>query len=206
MIPYLALGATLGFAAAVQPGPLQTYLVNRALAGGWRRALPAAFAPILSDGPIMVLVLFVLTRLPRWMEQGLRCAGGGFLLVLAIAAFRSWRRSPDSRGAGAGSGRQNLLRAALVNLLNPNPYLGWSLVMGPLFLRGWRESPERAAALLLGFYGSIVFCLAGIVVLFASSNNLGPRVSRALRLLAAAALAGFALYQIWMCGVAFFGR
>jgi threonine/homoserine/homoserine lactone efflux protein len=203
MIRYLGLGATLGFAAAVQPGPLQTYLITRALAVGWRRAIAAAFAPIASDGPIIVLVLFILTRLPRWMERGLRCAGGVFLLYLAFGAFRSWRRPADSHPTGGASARQSLLRATLVNLLNPNPYLGWSLVMGPLFLRGWRESPERGAALLLGFYGTIVVCLSGIIVLFALSRNLGPRVSRALVLVSAAALAGLALYQLWMCAAGF---
>ena len=44
------------------------------------------------------------------------------------------------------------MNAAIVNVLNPNPYLGWSLVMGPLFLHAWQEVPRNAAALLVGFY------------------------------------------------------
>lgn len=50
---YLAQGAVYSFAAAVQPGPFLTYLVSLALGNGWRRALPAVLAPLLSDGPII---------------------------------------------------------------------------------------------------------------------------------------------------------
>jgi threonine/homoserine/homoserine lactone efflux protein len=59
MLTYLALGATYGFAAGAQPGQLQAYLISRAVAGGWRRALPGALAPIFSDAPIICLVLLV---------------------------------------------------------------------------------------------------------------------------------------------------
>ena len=42
MPTYLILGMTYAFAAAVQPGPLQTYLISQTLSHGWRRTLPAA--------------------------------------------------------------------------------------------------------------------------------------------------------------------
>ncbi len=73
---YLILGMTYAFAAAVQPGPLQTYLISQTLANGWRRTIPAAFAPLLSDGPIIILVLLVLSNMPGWLVQVLQCAGG----------------------------------------------------------------------------------------------------------------------------------
>ena len=68
MIAYLILGATYAFAAAVQPGPLQTYLIAQTLRNGWRRTLPAALSPVMSDGPVILLVLLVLTRLPGTLE------------------------------------------------------------------------------------------------------------------------------------------
>jgi threonine/homoserine/homoserine lactone efflux protein len=36
MLLYLLQGITYGFAAAVQPGPLQTYLISQTLRNGWR--------------------------------------------------------------------------------------------------------------------------------------------------------------------------
>lgn len=65
MLFHLAQGAVYGFAAAVQPGPFLAYLISQTLRNGWRRTLPVVLAPLLSDGPIIVLVLFVLSRIDR---------------------------------------------------------------------------------------------------------------------------------------------
>ena len=199
MLPYLILGATYGFAAAVQPGPLQTYVVSQVLSSGWRRTLPAALSPLLSDGPIILLVLLVLTHLPASFDRVLRCVGGLFLLYLAAAAYRTWLNW-DKRGRGADlarSARQSVVSAAIVNLLNPNPYLAWSLVLGPILLKGWRESPVNGIALIVGFYGTMVLTLVGIIAAFAGAGRIGPRVNRGLVGLSAIALACFGCYQLW---------
>ena len=57
MFPFLLQGLTLGFAAGAQPGPFQTYLITQTLSQGWRRVWIAAFAPLVSDGPIVALAL-----------------------------------------------------------------------------------------------------------------------------------------------------
>ncbi len=197
MAAYLILGATYAFAAAVSPGPLQTYLISQTLLHGWRRTVPAAFAPLISDGPIILLVLLVLTRLPPRAELGLRLAGGGFLLYLAANAFREWRGQEAGRPDPRPPAPRTLLRATAVNLLNPNPYLGWTLVMGPLLLQGWRESPSHGIALLAGFYATMVSTTAGIIALFAAARGLAPRGGRTLIGASAVALFGFGVYQLW---------
>ncbi len=197
MLAYLIFGATYAFAAAVQPGPYQTYLISQALSHGSRRTLPAALAPLLSDVPIILLVVFVLSQLPTAVEQALRGAGGVFLLYLAWRAFRTWRAYRLAAEGGAATARRSLLSAAMVNLLNPNPYLGWSLVMGPLLLKGWREAPANGVALLVAFYGTMVVASMGIIVLFAGARSLGPRVARGLVGVSAAALACFGCWQLW---------
>ena len=50
---YVIQGIGYGFAAAVQPGPFQTYVIAQTLNSAWRNTLPAAFAPLISDGPII---------------------------------------------------------------------------------------------------------------------------------------------------------
>ena len=149
MLTYLILGMTYAFAAAVQPGPLQTYLISQTLSHGWRRTLPAAFCPLISDGPVIVLVLLVLSRVPVWLAQGLRLAGGVFVLYLAWGALKAWRGYDARDMAPAPS---SLLRAALVNVLNPNPYISWSLVLGPLLLKAWRAGARQRR----GFAGGLL--------------------------------------------------
>ena len=195
---YLILGMTYAFAAAVQPGPFQTYLISQTLTNGWRRTIPAAFAPLLSDGPIIALVLLVLIRMPGWLVQVLQCAGGVFLLYLAVGAFNTWRDFDTHKTIQIDSSRQTVLKAAMVNLLNPAPYIGWSLIMGPLLLKGWRETPANGIALLVGFYTTMILVTLGVMLVFAAARNLGPRLSRTLVGLSVIALTCFGSYQLWL--------
>jgi threonine/homoserine/homoserine lactone efflux protein len=195
---YLILGITFGFGAAIQPGPLQTFLISRALHGGWRSTLPAACAPLVSDIPIVILVLLLLSRLPDWAINVLYLAGGCFVLFLAYSAIKSFRHYSFNQTALLQSRRQNFFKATVVNLLNPNPYLAWSLVMGPTLLRGWREDPVNGIALAGGFYVTLICTTGGIILLFAAIRRLGPKVNRILIGVSAIALAGFGLYQIWL--------
>ena len=198
MTSYLILGITYAFAASVQPGPLQAYLISQTLTNGWRRTIPVAFAPLLSDGPIIALVFLVLSRMPAWLVQILQCAGGVFLLYLAAGAYKTWRNMDGKEAVPAQSGRRTVLKAAMLNLLSPAPYLGWSLVMGPLLLRGWREAPSHGIALLIGFYTTMILVAIGIMLLFSAARNLGARVSRVMIGISVLALACFGLYAIWL--------
>jgi threonine/homoserine/homoserine lactone efflux protein len=59
MLTHALIGATYAFAAAVQPGPFQTYLIASTMTRGWRRTAPAVLAPLLSDIPIIAIVMFL---------------------------------------------------------------------------------------------------------------------------------------------------
>jgi len=192
------LGAALAFAAAVQPGPFQSFLVAETLARGWRRTLPAALAPAVSDVPIAAVALLALSRMPDSVVRVLHLAGALFLSYLARCAFRAWRAFDPDVEPGPGAARGTLLKAVTVNFLNPNPWLGWTLVLGPLFLEGWRATPARGVALVAGFYGVMILTLAGIITVFSLARRLGPRVNRAMLGLSVVALAAFALYQAWL--------
>ncbi|MGA2502614.1 MAG: LysE family transporter [Anaerolineales bacterium] len=196
MTAYLIFGMTYAFAAAVQPGPFLTYLVSQTLTNGWRRTVPAAFAPLLSDIPIIALVLLVLSHMPTWLVQVLQFAGGIFLLYLALGAYKTWRNYEKEKPIGKKTIQQTVLKAAVVNLLNPAPYLGWSLVMGPLLLKGWRQALVSGIALLAGFYSILIFVTLGIMLRFSAARKTGPRISRALVGLSAMALTLFGLYEI----------
>ena len=198
MISYVFLGITLGFAAAVQPGPYQTFLVSRTLQNGLRTTLPAVFAPLLSDVPAVTLALLLLTSLPAWMENALYFVGGFFVLFLAYGAFKSFRNYSFNQAALLGSKRQSFLKAVTLNLLNPNPYLYWSLVSGPLLLRGWRESAANGIAMVSSFYATMLLTCAGIILLFAGIGRLFPKVNRILLGVSVVALAAFGCYQLWL--------
>jgi threonine/homoserine/homoserine lactone efflux protein len=198
MWPFLLQGIGYGFAAAVQPGPFQTYIITQTLSHGWKRTLPAAFAPLLSDGPIILLCILVLSQVPGWMEQALFLASGLFILYLAYGAFQGWKHFDNQAIAAEGTVQSGILKAALMNALSPYPYIYWTLVTGPILLRGWREVPVHGIAFVAGFYAMIVLGMSMIILVFGMARRLGPKVSRALLGMSAGALAGFGLYQLWL--------
>jgi threonine/homoserine/homoserine lactone efflux protein len=202
MASYVLLGAAYAFAAAAQPGPFQAYLISSTLTRGWRRTLPAVLAPLLSDIPIIALVLLLLTRVPPPVVDALRLAGGLFLLYLAAGAFVAYRRYAPPRVGPPERTARTVLEGVVINLLNPSPYLSWSLVLGPLLLEAWRAAPAYGIALLVSFYGTMIAATAAILLPFAGARALGPRVGRSMLGVSAAALAVFGVYQIWAGGAA----
>ena len=187
VLEYLVLGGGLGLAAGLQPGPMLAFLLARAAAAGWRRTLPACLAPLLSDGPIAVVSLLLLSRLGPSFQVVLRAGGGVLLLYFAVVGLREWRR-PQGPASG-GSAPRTVVEAALLNLLNPNPYLGWSLVLGPTLVSAWRESALHAFAFVLSFYGTMCGTMAAFVLLVGVTGALAPAPRRALAFIGAALLA-----------------
>jgi len=194
---YVIQGIGYGFAAAVQPGPFQTYLISQTLTRGWKRTLPAALAPLLSDGPIIALCLFVLSQIPIWLQRFLYLAGGLFILYLAYGAYRSWMNFDSNATAFETGAQQGILQAAFMNLLNPGPYIFWSLVTGPILLQGWRETSVNGMGFLLGFYITMVTTLGTIILVFGTAQKLGTKITHILLGVSVIALFCFGLYQLW---------
>jgi threonine/homoserine/homoserine lactone efflux protein len=195
---YIVQGIAYGFAAGVQPGPLQTYIISQTLTKGWRRVFPAAFAPLLSDGPIITLCLLVLSQVPLWLQRILYIAGGLFVLYLAYGAYQTWKNFDPAIPSAESGNQKSVFKAAFVNLLNPSPYIFWTLVTGPILLAGWRETPAYGLGFILGFYGTFILSLITIILVFSMARQLGPKINRALLAISAIALLCFGLYQLWL--------
>jgi threonine/homoserine/homoserine lactone efflux protein len=138
------------------------------------------------------------------LARALQFAGGIFLLYLAAGAFRTWRNYEARQVIQVHTSQQTVIKAAVLNFLNPSPWLAWSLVMGPLLLKGWRESPANGISLLIGFYSAMILVTFGIILLFSAARNLGTRVSRTLVGISAFAMAGFGFYELWLVLKVFF--
>jgi threonine/homoserine/homoserine lactone efflux protein len=199
---YLLPGITFGFAAAAQPGPLSIYLISRTLQTGWKKTFPAIFAPLLSDGPIALVCLLILGNLSPDFLQYIRVAGGFFILYLAFRAAKAWKKDDDTVSVLNASPRRTLFDATLVNLLNPGPYLGWSLVVGPMLLKGWKENPLNGISLLTGFYLTMFMFTTLVIIIFDQARERGPKLQRFMLGVSAICLTAFAIYQLIGGGIA----
>lgn len=195
MFPYLLQGLSLGLSAAASPGPFQAFLIGKTVKNGWRRTLPAVLAPLISDGPIILLMVLVLTRMPAGVLRVIQAAGGVFVLYLAWKAFQAFRQFQPVEAPGETG--QTLWQAVTTNALAPGPYIFWGMLGAPLLLKGWRETPANGLTFLLGFYTAMIGTLVLLVALFGAASRLGPLVNRALIGLSALALFGFGVYQLW---------
>lgn len=200
---WLTQGGALGFSAAATPGPFQTYLLAQTARNGFWRTLPAALAPLLSDGPIIALALLVVAQLPLWGEGLIQLAGGGFILTLAWQTWRSFQaaRAADPQETPAvveDVHIQSIRQATLINLLNPNPYIFWFTVGAPFVTTAWRESASYAVGFILGMYGMLVGGFALLIALFAAMGRLDPRLNRWMSGLSVVALLGVGGVQLWL--------
>lgn len=205
MLKYILIGISYALSAALQPGPLQAFFLSKVARDGWKRTLPAAAAPLISDGPIALIAILFLNVLPDSFRDYLGLAGGMLLLIFAWNAFQNWRIDKPPENGSSSGGPKTLFQAALINVFSPNPYLGWSLVMGPAVLSAWAEKPGLAAALLLAFYITMISTSMVIIYLMGRALLLGEGARRWLSLISALLLVGLGMYFIYQAGSNIFG-
>jgi len=150
------LGVSLGLAAGMSPGPLLTYTIVATLRGGGKAGVAVGMAPLLTDIPIILLSLWILHQVPEQVVHLLGIAGGLFVIYLGWETARSAQKAPALALDTEVDVSQALGRGILVNFLNPNPYIFWATVGGPILVRAYRETPVYAAAFLVAFYTLLV--------------------------------------------------
>jgi len=199
LVRFFAQGAALGLTAAATPGSLQTLLISETLLGGIQRGARVTLAPLITDAPIIVAVLFVLQRVPPIVVQILSLAGGVFVLYLAWGLWKQWRQGQQATVAVEGAqpiGWKGLWRASIVNWLNPNPYLFWTLVGGPTLIAALDQSVWYGVAFLVGMYSVFIGGMLLIAAVFHQARRLGPRMVRGLLLISIGILVIFGVLLI----------
>ncbi len=191
---------SLGLSAVSVPGPLQAYLLNITLRYGWKRGLFVVFSPLVTDGPIILVTVFLLGQLDERIIQGIRVVGGLVLLWIAWGAWKQYRAGASFTAeseAAAEITRANISpwrvlgTASAMNFLSPGPYLFWTTVTGPLLLEALEISPLAAVAMLLSFYGTFIGGMIVLVLIFNRLGNINQRVTNIILLITIGLLVWF---------------
>lgn len=207
MLVYFVQGLLLALPTTLTPGSFKVFLISESLQNGFRRSWPIAFAPAITDGPIIVLVVLALTQLPQTYLDLLRLLGGFFLLYLAARIVVLLRRTTGAtlQAPGEHAGRQSLGRAIVINLLNPNPYIFWAVVAGPILVGALEQSLVYGLTFVIAFYGAFITGLLIVAWVFGTIGQINATLNRVLLGVAAAGMVGIGLFQIWNGGRALLG-
>lgn len=156
-------------------------LMSVTLTQGWRYGLLIVLTPLLTDAPIIVLMVVLLSSLPPIFAPILNIVGGVAVFYIAWRAYQSLRRPVNLEPAlNAKVTRETLLRGIVVNLLNPAPYIFWGTMTGPLLVEAFAISALGGLLFLLAFYGVFLGLMTLFVVLFDRLRGVDARLTRGL--------------------------
>jgi threonine/homoserine/homoserine lactone efflux protein len=191
----ITAGLVYGLSSGFSPGPIMALVITQTLKHGTREGAKVALAPLVTDLPILIISLLVLTRLTYFQPVlgVISMVGGVFVAYLAYGNFRAPRLKEEAGRAAP----QSLAKGVAANALSPHPYLFWLTVGGPIIVRGWSESPMGSLAFLPVFFA----CLVGAKILTAyitgrSRQWLSGRVYRGILIILGALLTVFAFSLI----------
>jgi threonine/homoserine/homoserine lactone efflux protein len=170
MLLTLFSGLALGLAAGVAPGPLSALVVSQTLCYGVREGIKVAAAPLVTDLPIIILAIFVGSKLasapvPLGM---LSLVGAVYICYLGWESL-SIDLADQKKPADAAN---SMSKGILTNLLNPHPYLFWITVGTPLLLKIWSGGPWGAMLWLICFYLMLVGSKIGLSLVVSYSRRL----------------------------------
>lgn len=166
----LVAGVVFGLSGGISPGPLLTLVISETLNHGVGAGVRVAMAPLITDLPIVGVVLLVLSRLTD-VEPVLGVVsilGSVFLGVLGL-------RGVAFRGADIereGPAHRSLAKGVTTNFLNPSPYLFWSTIGGPTVVKTAAQGISIAVGFVAVFYVMLVGSKVAIAVAVGRSRRL----------------------------------
>ena len=187
-------GATLGLVEGIKPGPLLTMVIRETLSGGLRAGLWTAAAPIFTDGPLVIFSLFAAAWIATNPSALLVITFAG-AIFLAQMGYECFGLEPPNMDEDAPAPTGSFLRGVITNLLNPNVYVFWFLIGGPLMASAADEEILAPIAYAITFLVTIMLTKAAIAyAIHRASGNISAIVYRRLLTICGLVMIGFALY------------
>ena len=190
-------GASLGAIEGIKPGPLLTMVIRETLSGGLRAGLWTAAAPIFTDGPLIIISLLAAAFLAEHESLlfVVTLAGGAFLALMGIECFSLDPPNIDERHP---TPKGSFLRGIATNLLNPNVYVFWFLIGGPLMASAVRQEILAPIAYAVTFLITIMLTKAAIAFAFhRASGKISPTAYRGTLSLCGIAMLCFSAKFVW---------
>ena len=165
----LITGIVLGLSAGLSPGPMLTLVISQTLKHGIREGVKVALAPLLTDMPIIMACLLILSVFSNMSPAlGVISMFGGFYLF--YLGFNSIRFKAMHLQEDVDP--KSLKKGLMVNFLNPSPYMFWTSIGGPLVLKASSTSLVAAAVFVIPFYVLLVGSKIVVAIISGRSRDL----------------------------------
>ncbi|MBW9261956.1 MAG: LysE family transporter [Candidatus Thiodiazotropha sp. (ex. Lucinisca nassula)] len=154
MLTSLTTGLILGISAGLAPGPLLTLVVSETLQHNIGSGIRVALAPLITDLPIILVMLFIVNELSSMQPiLGLiSLAGGCFVFYLGYQNIQTKGMELDLQPKESRS----FLKGVLANTLSPHPYLFWFSVGGPIIIKAMDSGAVAPLIFMFSFYTLLV--------------------------------------------------
>ena len=169
MIQYLSIGLILGLSAGLAPGPLLTLVVSETLKFGIAAGVKIALAPLVTDLPIIILTVFILSRLSGFdtILGAISLVGGSLVMVMGVSSIKTRGAVVDVSPEKSKS----LMKGILVNVLSPHPYLFWLSVGAPTISRAYEKGLPAAMIFIASFYLLLVGAKVALALAVGKSRS-----------------------------------
>jgi threonine/homoserine/homoserine lactone efflux protein len=170
MMHFLTIGTVLGISAGFAPGPLLTLVISETLQHDIKSGVKVALAPIITDLPIIILTIFILSKLSAFHDVlgMISMAGGLFILSMGYQAIRTKKVEIHLEGIKPKS----FTKGVLSNALSPHPYLFWFSVGAPTMTRAMSQGISAPVAFIISFYVFLVGSKIMLAILVGKSKSL----------------------------------
>ena len=150
-------------------GPLLTLVISETLQHDIKSGVKVALAPIITDLPIIILTLFVLSKLSNFHNilGIISLIGGFFVLFMGYESIRV--RGVDLNLQGGKT--KSLTKGVLANALSPHPYLFWLSVGAPIMTKAMSLSISAPLAFIITFYFFLVGAKIVLAIVIGKSKS-----------------------------------
>lgn len=168
-LTFLLSGIVFGLSGGLAPGPLLTLVISETLKHGIRAGIKISLAPLITDLPIILVAVLLLSRLANvhFLLGLISLCGAAFLVYLGFESI-SFRGAELS---AVSVNPQSLKKGVVANFLNPSPYLFWFSIGAPMVIKAADVSLVAAIFFIAGFYILLVGAKVIVSVLVGKSRQ-----------------------------------
>ncbi len=166
---FLISGVIFGLAAGTSPGPLLALVFSETLKYGKKEGIKIAVSPLITDLPIVLFVLFILSSLIgyNFIVGIIYLFGACCLIYLGVESLRVKMNKFEVELAK----KDALKRGVIANFLNPHPYLFWLSIGGPMIFKSLDIHISATILFILGFYSLLIGSKTAIVLVVEKSKS-----------------------------------